>query len=84
MTKLNQAKENLNQALESLEKTIAAKINQTESQENHRNQINLIQKELANLGEENEGLRSQKETNNEIGEQIKVDFAKIKEILNQN
>ena len=106
MTKLNQAKDQLSQALAELELAIINKLNQTKqiavagsgadvhNQEiinNLSNQINSLQKSLAELGLENESLRT---TNQELqnfktqakktANHIKIDLTKIKNIINQN
>ncbi|MES2677253.1 MAG: hypothetical protein V4612_02925 [Pseudomonadota bacterium] len=98
MGKLNQAKQNLSQALTELETTILDKINQAKTlavansgldknnQElvnNFHNEINSLQKSLAELGTENEQLRNFKNLANEVVGQVKIDLSQIRKIVNK-
>ncbi len=99
MSKLNQSKENLSQAFIDLEAAILDKIDQAKNLtvvdlevdknnqdtiNNFHNEINFLQKELAELGMENETLRNFKSQAGEVVGKIKIDLAQIKKIINQN
>ena len=106
MSKLNQAKEQLSQSFNDLETAILNKLYQAkqshiadsmaseDNQEiinNLHNEINSLQKSLAELGAENESLRTNnqelknfKTQAKETSNLIKIDLAKIKNIINQN
>jgi len=106
MSKLGQAKEKLSTALNDLELAILNKLNQAklvavanstmtegdrEMMHNLYNEINSLQKSLAELGAENEALRTANQelealkiTTKETVDHIKIDLSKIKTILNQS
>ena len=94
--KLSTAKEFLSQALAELEAAILDKVNQAKNlavtdsgmdknnQEminNFHNEINSLQKSLAELGMENEKLRNFKSQAGEVVSQVKIDLAQIKKII---
>jgi DNA-binding transcriptional regulator YhcF (GntR family) len=99
MSKLNIAKEHLSRAFADLEGAILDKIKQAktvvvtnsgadknnqETINNFHNEINSLQKELAELGMENENLRSFKSQAGEVVNQVKIDLTQIKKIINKN
>ncbi len=99
MNKLNIAKEHLSRAFADLEGAILDKIKQVktvsvvnsgadknnqETINNFHNEINSLQKELAELGMENENLRNFKSQASEVVSQVKIDLAQIKKIINSN
>jgi len=99
MSKLNIAKEHLSRAFADLEGVILDKIKQAkttvvansgadknnqEAINNFHNEINSLQKELAELGMENENLRNFKSQSKEVVSQVKINLAQIKKIINQN
>ena len=96
--KLSNAKEHLSQAFAELENAILDKVNQAKNlavansgmdknnQEvinNFHNEINSLQNALSELGMENEKLRNFKSEAGEVVNQVKIDFAQIKKIINQ-
>ncbi len=96
--KLFTSKERLSQAFAELEAAILDKVNQaknlavvnsgmdTNNQEtinNFYNEINSLQKALSELGMENERLRNFKSEAGEVVNQVKIDLAQIKKIINQ-
>jgi hypothetical protein len=99
MSKLSIAKEHLSRALTDLETAILDKVNQAknlsitnsgvdknnqETINNFHNEINSLQKSLAELGMENENLRNFKSQAGEVVSQVKIDIAQIKKIINAN
>ena len=58
--------------------------NNQDAVNNFHNEINSLQKALAELGVENEKLRNFKSQAGEVINQVKIDLAQIKKIINQN
>jgi hypothetical protein len=97
--KLSIAKQYLSEAFADLEAAIIDKVNSTkqiavansgidknnqDAINNFHNEINSLQKALAELGIENEKLRNARSEAGEIVNQVKIDLAQIKRIINQN
>ena len=94
--KLSNAKQYLAGAIADLESAIVDKINEVKyvsdsnagadrnnqaAMNNLHNEINILQKTLAELGAENEKLRKFKSETGEVVNQIKIDLVQIKKII---